>query len=72
MVLSDIGITVAPLLYYAIIVAPVVFLLILAKRYVNAKASESKISTDLHARIVMLNESMGRIEKKVEKNRKNT
>ncbi len=43
-----------------------VYLLILAKRYVDAKASESKIFTDLHARIVLLNESMDRIEKKVD------
>ena len=65
--LNSIGINIAPLLYYAIIVIPIVYLLILAKRYVDAKASESKISTDLHAKIVLLNESMDRIEKKVEK-----
>lgn len=65
-VLTSIGVNIVPLLYYAIIVIPVVYLLILAKRYVDAKASEPKISTDLHAKIVLLNESMQRIEKKVD------
>ncbi len=66
-VLNSIGINITPLLNIAIIVIPIVYLLILAKRYVDAKASESKIPTDLHAKIVLLNESMDRIEKKVEK-----
>lgn len=66
-VLSSIGINIVIILYYAIIVVPIVYLLILAKRYVDAKASESKISTDLTTKIVLLKESMGRIEKKVEK-----
>ena len=39
----------------------------MAKRYVDAKASESEISTDLNSKIVLLKESMDRIEKKVEK-----
>ena len=51
----------------AIPIALVGYLLILAKRYVDAKASEPKIFTDMHAKIVLLNESMGRIEKKVDK-----
>jgi hypothetical protein len=51
----------------AIPIALVGYLLILAKRCLDAKASESEISTDLHAKIVLLNESMNRIEKKVEK-----
>ena len=66
-VLNSIGINIVIILYYAIIVVPIVYLLILAKRYVDAKASESKISTDLTTKIVLLKESMGRIEKKVEK-----
>lgn len=66
-VLNSIGVSIAPLLYYAIIVIPVVYLLILVKRYLDAKASEPKISTDLNAKIFLLNESMDRIEKKVEK-----
>ena len=65
--LSSIGINIVIILYYAIIVIPVVYLLILAKRYVDAKASESEISTDLNSKIVLLKESMDRIEKKVEK-----
>ncbi|CAG0965086.1 hypothetical protein METP2_01038 [Methanosarcinales archaeon] len=66
-VLSSIGINIVIILYYAIIVVPIVYLLILTKRYVDAKESESKISTDLTTKIVLLKESMGRIEKKVEK-----
>lgn len=70
-VFSLFGIEITPLLmlflYYGIPVAMAAYLLILVKRYVAAKASEPKISTDLHAKIVLLNESMQRIEKKVEK-----
>ena len=65
--LSSIGINIMIILYYAIIAIPVVYLLILAKRYVDAKESESEISTDLNSKIVLLKESMDRIEKKVEK-----
>ncbi|MFZ3383955.1 MAG: hypothetical protein WA144_08520 [Candidatus Methanoperedens sp.] len=65
--LNSIGINIVIILYYAIIVIPVVYLLILAKRYVDAKASESEISTDLNSKIVLLKEAMDRIEKKVEK-----
>ncbi len=55
------------MLMYAIPLAVVAYLIILAKRYVDAKTSESEISADMHAKIVLLNESMNRIEKKVEK-----
>ena len=61
------GTHIYPLLFLVILIALVVYLIILAKRYMDAKASESEISTDLHAKIVLLNESMDRIEKKVEK-----
>lgn len=69
-VFNRLGFDITAVLNLAILAIPIAlvgYLLILAKRYVDAKASESEISTDLHAKIVLLNESMNRIEKKVEK-----
>ncbi len=51
------------MLMYAIPLAVVAYLIILAKRYVDAKVRESKASTNLNA----LKESMERIEKKLDK-----
>ncbi|MDD5616749.1 MAG: hypothetical protein PHH85_11160 [Candidatus Methanoperedens sp.] len=68
-VLNSIGINITAVLNLAILAIPIAlvgYLLILVKRYLDAKALESKISTDLHAKIVLLNESMQRIEKKVD------
>lgn len=69
-VLNSIGINITAVLNLAILAIPIAlvgYLLIIVKRYLDAKALEPKISTDLHAKIVLLNESMDRIEKKVEK-----
>ncbi len=69
-VLNSIGINITTVLNLAILAIPIAlvgYLLILVKRYLDAKALESKIVTDLHAKIVLLNETMDRIEKKVEK-----
>ena len=65
--LSWLGIDITRLLSYVIPIAVGAYLLILAKRYVDTKAQESKISTDLSAKIILLNESLDRIEKKVDR-----
>ncbi len=51
------------LLMYAIPLVVIVYLIILAKRYIDAKVQESKASTNLNA----LKESLDRIEKKLDK-----
>ncbi|KCZ73117.1 hypothetical protein ANME2D_00176 [Candidatus Methanoperedens nitroreducens] len=51
------------LLMYAIPLVVIVYLIILAKRYVDAKVQESKASTNMNA----LKESLDRIEKKLDK-----
>ncbi|MDW7727507.1 MAG: hypothetical protein SCH70_10450 [Candidatus Methanoperedens sp.] len=69
-VFNRLGFDITAVLNLAILAIPIAlvgYLLIIVKRYLNAKALESKIFTDMHAKIVMLNESMNRIEKKVEK-----
>ena len=51
------------ILLYAIPIALVGYVLILIKRYVDAKVQESKISTNINA----LKESVEKIEKKLNK-----
>jgi hypothetical protein len=51
------------LLMYAIPLVVVAYLLILAKRYVDAKVQESKASTNMNA----LKESLDRIEEKLDR-----
>ncbi len=51
------------LLMYAIPLVVIVYLIILAKRYVDAKVQESKASTNLNA----LKESLDGIEKRLDK-----
>lgn len=67
--LGLVGVSVAPLafLVFGIPIALFAYLLILAKRYVDAKVQDSKTSADLNAKITVLSESLDRIEKKVEK-----
>ncbi len=67
--LSLVTVSVAPLafLVFGIPIALFAYLLILAKRYVDAKSQESVSSTDLNAKIIMLSESLDRIEKKVDR-----
>lgn len=66
-VFSLFAISILPLLmlffYYGIPIAVGVYLLILAKRYVDAKVQESNASTNMNA----LKESMDRIEEKLDK-----
>ncbi len=67
--LSLVGVTVAPLafLVFGIPIALFAYLLILAKRYLDTKSQESEISTDLNAKIILLSESLDRIEKKIDR-----
>lgn len=63
--LSLVGVTVAPLafLVFGIPIALFAYLLILAKRYVDAKVQESKASTNMN----VLKESLDPIEEKLDK-----
>ncbi len=63
--LNLVGVTVAPLafLVFGIPIALFAYLLILAKRYVDAKVQESNASTNINA----LKESLDRIEEKLDK-----
>ena len=51
------------LLMYAIPLAVVIYLIILAKRYVDAKVQESNASTNMNA----LKESLDRVEERLDK-----
>ena len=55
------------LLPLALVGVVVVYILILAKRYVDAKVQESKASIDLYTKMAIYNESLDRIEKKLDK-----
>ncbi len=74
-VLSSFGIQAAPFiiefLTFAIplvlIGAVVIYVLILATRYVDAKVIESKTSIDFYTKIALHTESLDRIEKKLDK-----
>ncbi len=63
--MSLVGISVTPFafLLFGIPIALFAYLIILAKRYVDAKVLESNASTNMNA----LKESMDRIEKKLDK-----
>lgn len=63
---NRLGIEIMPLLSYAILILLAVYLLI-AARCCLIKAQDSKTSGDIDAKITMLNESLGRVEKKVDK-----
>ncbi len=65
--LSRLGIELTPLLLYGIPAAVGAYILVLLKRYVDAKVQESRMSADLYAKITLLNESMDRVEKKLDK-----
>ena len=45
----------------------VLYLIAVAKRNLNSRTAESKTTIDIHAKIALLNESMDRIEKKLDK-----
>ncbi len=55
------------LLIYAIPLIVVVYLIILVKRYIDAKARDSKNSSDFNDKITQLCESMDRVERKLDK-----
>lgn len=64
---SEIFLILNVILIYAIPLAVVIYVIILAKRYVDAKAQESKKSTDYSNKIDLLSGSMDRVEKKLDK-----
>lgn len=53
--------------YYVIPILIVLYLIAVAKRNLNSRTAESKTTIDIHAKIALLNESMDRIEKKLDK-----
>lgn len=55
------------LVVYAIISTLGVYLLIIAKSYVGARMQETKIFTNLEAKIANLNEYMDKIENRIDK-----
>ena len=61
----------APLLgFIPFILLPVLivlYLIAVGKRLLNSRTDESKTTVDIHAKMALLNESMGRIEKKLDK-----
>lgn len=52
---------------YVIPILIVLYLIAVAKRNLNSSTAESKTTMDIHVKIVLLNESMDRIEKKLDK-----
>ena len=53
--------------FYVIPILIVLYLIAVAKRNLNSSTAESKTTMDIHAKIALLNESMYRIEKKLDK-----
>lgn len=53
--------------YYVIPFLLVLYLIAVGKRLLNSRTDESKTTVDIHAKMALLNESMGRIEKKLDK-----
>lgn len=64
---SEIFLILNIILIYAIPLAVVIYVIILAKRYVDAKAQESNKSTDYSNKIDLLSGSMDKVEKKLDK-----
>lgn len=52
---------------YVIPILIVLYLIAVAKCNLNSRTAESKTTIDIHAKIALLNESMDRIEKKLDK-----
>jgi len=69
--LNWVGGVTSPLLriipYYVIPILIMLYLIAVAKRNLNSMTAESKTTMDIHAKIVLLNESIERIEKKLDK-----
>ncbi len=68
LLLNSLGIYLTPLLVVSAIISTLgVYLLIIAKSYVGARMQETKIFTDLDAKIASLNEYMDKIESRIDK-----
>ena len=68
---KSVGGVTSPLLgiipYYVIPILIMLYLIAVAKRNLNSITAESKITMDIHVKIALLNESIDRIEKKLDK-----
>ena len=58
---------IASLLFYTIPIAIVVYVISLAKRYVDCKVAESKRVVEMDAKIELLKQQIERVERKVDK-----
>ena len=52
--------------YYVIPILIMLYLIAVAKRNLNSMTAESKTTMDIHVKIALLNESIDRIEKKLD------
>lgn len=64
---SELFLIIASLLFYAVSIAIVAYVFILARQYVEAKAMESKRVVEIDANIGLLKQQIERIESKVDK-----
>jgi uncharacterized small protein (DUF1192 family) len=64
---SELLFVIASLLFYAIPIAIVVYVISLAKRYVDCKVAESEGVVEVNAKIELLEQQIERVEGKVDK-----
>ena len=64
---SELLFVIASLLFYAVPIAIVVYVISLAKRYVDCKVAESERVVEMDAKIELLKQQIERIESKVDK-----
>lgn len=53
--------------YYVIPILIVLYLIAVVKRHLESRTAESKVTMDIHAKMALLNGSMDRVEKKLDK-----
>ena len=63
---SELPFVIASLLFYAIPLAIVVYVISLAKRYVDCKVAESEMVVEMDAKIELLKQQIERVEGKVD------
>ncbi len=64
---SELLFVIASLLFYAVPIAIVVYVISLAKRYVDCKVAESKRAADMDTKMELLEQQIERVEGKVDK-----
>ena len=64
---SELLFVIASLLFYAVPIAIVVYVISLAKRYVDCKVMESKRAADMDTKMELLEQQIERVEGKVDK-----